>query len=59
MKIDDQEVMSTSFEEPIRTGRLQLSIGSNTSDTDTLQDYIEQASNMANVFRHRKFTNQI
>lgn len=49
MKIDDQEVMSTSFEEPIRTGRLQLSIGSNTSDTDTLQDYIEQASNMANV----------
>lgn len=49
MKIDDQEIMSTSFDEPIRTGRLQLSIGSNTTDTSTLQDYINQASNMANV----------
>ncbi len=39
------------LKEPIRTGRLQLSIGSNTSDTDTLQDYIEQASNMANVLQ--------
>lgn len=49
MKIDDQEIMSTNFDEPIRTGRLQLSIGSNTTDTESLQDYIDQASNMANV----------
>lgn len=49
MKIDNEEIMSTSFDEPIRTGKLQLSIGSSTTDTDTLQGYIEQASSMATV----------
>ena len=27
MKIDDQEIMSTSFDEPITTGKIQLSVG--------------------------------
>ena len=49
MKIDDEEIMSTSFDEPVRTGKLQLSIGSATTDLDTLQGYIDQASNMATV----------
>lgn len=49
MKIDDEEIMSTSFEETIRTGKLQLSIGTATTDTKTLQDYISRASNMATV----------
>lgn len=49
MKIDDQEIMSTSFDETIRTGKLQLSIGTATTDTKTLQDYISRASNMATV----------
>ena len=49
MKIDGEEIMTTSFDEPIRTGRLQLSIGSATTDTDTLNGYINQASNMAVV----------
>ena len=49
MNIDSDEIMSTSFEEPIRTGKLQLSVGSATTDTKTLQEYIDQASNMAIV----------
>lgn len=49
MKIDDEEIMSTSFDEPIKTGKLQLSIGTATTDNDTLQDYIDRASNMATV----------
>ena len=49
MKIDDETIMSTSFEEPIKIGKLQLSVGSSSTDADTLQGYIEQASNMATV----------
>lgn len=49
MKIDDEEIMTTSFDETIETGRLQLSIGSATTDTSTLQDYISQATSIAVV----------
>lgn len=49
MKIDDQEIMSTSFEEPIKTGRLQLSVGAATTSEDTLKDYIDQATSMGVV----------
>lgn len=49
MKIDDQEIMTTSFDEPIENGQLQLSIGSATTSTDTLQDYITQATARASV----------
>lgn len=49
MKIDDQEIMTTSFEDPIENGKLQLSIGSGTTDSDTLQEYITQASTMASI----------
>ena len=49
MKIDDEEIMTTHFEEPITTGKIQLSVGSATTDTKTLQGYISQAQNMATV----------
>ena len=49
MLIDDEEIMSTSFEEPVKTGKLQLSLGNSTTDSETLQGYIDQASNMASV----------
>ena len=49
MKIDDEEIMSTSFDEPITTGKIQLSVGTATTDTDKLQDYISQAQNIATV----------
>lgn len=49
MKIDDEEIMSTSFDEPLRTGKLQLSIGQAATDPDALQGYVDQASSMATV----------
>ena len=49
MKVDDQEIMTTSFDEPIENGKLQLSMGSATTDVTTLQDNISQASSMASI----------
>ena len=49
LKIDDQEIMTTSFDEPIENGKLQLSMGSATTDNETLQDNIRQTSAMASV----------
>ncbi len=49
LRIDDTDIMTTSFDEPIGNGRLQLSIGSATTDADTLQDNLTQASAMATV----------
>lgn len=54
MKIDDQEIMSTSFDETIKTGKLQLSIGGASTDEETLKQYIEQASSMATVLKTGK-----
>ncbi|MFR6021333.1 MAG: hypothetical protein ACLUHC_00160 [Clostridia bacterium] len=47
MKIDDQEIMSTSFDEPITTGKIQLSVGSATTDRTALQNYVDQAQSVA------------
>lgn len=47
MKIDNQEIMSTSFDEPITTGKIQLSVGSATTDRTTLQNYVDQAQSVA------------
>lgn len=47
MKIDDKEIMTTSFDEPITTGKIQLSVGTATTNTDTLQDYMKQAQAVA------------
>ena len=41
--------MSTSFEKPIKTGKIQLSIGSPSTDQKTLQGYINQAASIATV----------
>ncbi len=49
MKIDDREIMTTSFDETIQTGKMQLSIGSATTDPDALQDYMHRASIMATI----------
>ena len=47
MKIDDQEIMSTSFDEPITTGKIQLSVGKATTDKTTLQNYVDQAQSVS------------
>lgn len=49
MKIDDETIMTTDFEEPLKTGKLQLSVGNNATDEKTLNGYIGQASSMATV----------
>lgn len=49
MKIDDEEIMSTSFDEAITTGKMQLSVGTATTDSSTLEGYVAQAQNVATV----------
>lgn len=49
MQIDEQEMMNTNFDEPIRTGKLQLSIGKSATDNQTLQGYVQRAANIANI----------
>lgn len=49
MKIDDEEIMATSFDEPITTGKIQLSVGKASTDKKTIQNYVTQAQNMATV----------
>ena len=49
MKIDNEEIMTTSFDDPITNGRIQLSVGQATADIKTLQDYVIQAQNIATV----------
>lgn len=49
LKIDDTEMMTTSFEEPIRTGKMQLTVGTSTTDTETLNNNISRASNIATI----------
>ena len=49
IRLDDQEILSTSFEEPVRTGKLQLSFGAASADQETLQGYVQQASSLATV----------
>ena len=49
MKIDDETIMSTAFDETLKTGKLQLSVVSSSTDQKTLQGYASQAQSMATV----------
>lgn len=49
LRIDDTEMMTTSFDEPMRTGRMQLTVGTSTSDASTLNDNLDRASNIAAI----------
>ena len=49
LKIDGSELMSTTFDEPITSGKIQLSVGKATTDSTTLKGYVEQAQNVATV----------
>lgn len=44
--LDDTTLLTTSFDEEISDGKLQFTMGTS-SDANTLQDYIKQASNIA------------
>ena len=49
MKIDDTEIMTTSFDKPITTGKIQLSVGTIATDNKKLQEYISQASEISTI----------
>ena len=49
MKIDDEEIMSTSFDETIKTGKMQLSVGQASTDKDIVNDYVEKAKTIATI----------
>lgn len=47
LKIDDSTLLNTYFEGEITTGTIQMSIGNSSTDSDTIQTYIKEASNIA------------
>ena len=46
-KLDGMELISTYFEEEISSGVLQLSVGQASTDGETIQSYLMEASNLA------------
>lgn len=55
MTLDGQTIISTSFDEPITTGEIPLSIGnSSTSSSEDVADYIKQANTMAMILNNGK-----
>jgi len=49
LKIDDTDIMTTSFDKTISNGILQMSIGSVSTSSAEIQQYIMQASGMATL----------
>lgn len=49
INIDGEKLTETYFAEENREGLLQLSVGSATTDVDTIQSYLEQASSIASL----------
>lgn len=47
LKLDDSTLTSTSFGEEISNGILQISVGSESTDTTTINSYLEEARNLA------------
>lgn len=52
MKIDGKEIMTTSFDQIVKTGILQLSVGSTSTSVDTINEYIRRAQRMAAVLEN-------
>lgn len=46
MALDDETIMTTTFDEEISNGAMQLSLGTST-DSSTIQGYVKQANNVA------------
>ena len=53
MKIDDEDIMSTSFDETIKDGKIYLTVGQTTTDTDTLSTNLDQARNMSAILSNK------
>jgi preprotein translocase subunit SecD len=46
MKIDDSTLLETAFDSEISNGMIQMSIGTATTDSSTLDGYVKEASNI-------------
>lgn len=46
MKIDDSTLLETAFDSEISNGLIQMSIGAATTDSNTLNGYVKEASNI-------------
>ena len=49
LKMDDTELMSTSFDEPVLTGKMYLTVGQASSDSETIKSNYTQAQRMATL----------
>ena len=49
ININGTQFMSTSFSEPITNGKLTISMGNETSDSEELNDFIKQAQHYATI----------
>lgn len=47
MKIDGQSIMTTSFDQVVKTGKMQLTVGTASTDQATIQKYAKNAQNIA------------
>ena len=54
MEIDGQTMLTTSFEQPVTNGELQLTVGSSSKDSDSLKKNIQQAKSTATVLSSGK-----
>lgn len=54
INLDDDALLETYFSETITSGKLQLSIGSASTDAETIQSYIQQASQVASLITNNK-----
>lgn len=53
MKLDDEDMMTTSFEEPITDGKMNLTVGQASTDTETLNENLNQARNMSALLSNK------
>lgn len=49
MKLDDTDIISTSFDEPLTDGKMYLNVGQATTDKEQLNQYLDQARSMVAI----------
>lgn len=56
IKLDDETMLETYFDEPITTGSLELSIGSASTSNEEISGYIKQANQIAGLINNEVMT---
>jgi preprotein translocase subunit SecD len=54
LKMEGEEILSTYFAETISTGEIQLTVGSASTDTETIQEYLKSAAGVAMLLNSGK-----